>query len=181
MDWCSVYLTRQGLPKYIYLSPPLICPTTYNGLRTQTSRYESLRTLLPYVEWDRFVTLAGSKSELRVTLSYLFVHVLLEQPSLDFIQHWFLKTYFVSVNKGSKFVLIIAHFKLSYHTNILMRGVNIEHFTITARWKKSIKHLTFKSVWYFLIWTDLYYTSRKFYNYLHSKTNIINKVFPMAD
>jgi hypothetical protein len=22
MDWCSVYLTPQGLPKYIYLSPP---------------------------------------------------------------------------------------------------------------------------------------------------------------
>jgi hypothetical protein len=29
------------------------------------------RALLPYVEWDRFVTLAGSKSGLRVTLSYL--------------------------------------------------------------------------------------------------------------
>ena len=28
---------------------------------------------LPYVEWDRFVTLAGSKSGLRVTLSYLDV------------------------------------------------------------------------------------------------------------
>ena len=27
--------------------------------------------LLHYVEWDRFVTLAGSKSGLRVTLSYL--------------------------------------------------------------------------------------------------------------
>ena len=27
--------------------------------------------MLPYVEWDRFVTLAGSKSGLRVTLSYL--------------------------------------------------------------------------------------------------------------
>ena len=24
MDWCSVYLTPQDLPKYIYLSPPLI-------------------------------------------------------------------------------------------------------------------------------------------------------------
>ena len=32
MDWCSVYLTPQGLPKYIYLSPPLIFPTTYNGI-----------------------------------------------------------------------------------------------------------------------------------------------------
>ena len=29
MDWCSVYLTPQGLPKYIYLS------TTYNGIRTK--------------------------------------------------------------------------------------------------------------------------------------------------
>jgi hypothetical protein len=33
----------------------------------------SLRALLPYVEWDRFVTLAESKSRLRVTLSYLCV------------------------------------------------------------------------------------------------------------
>ena len=35
MDWCSVYLTPQGLPKYIYLSPPLIFPTTYSGIRTK--------------------------------------------------------------------------------------------------------------------------------------------------
>ena len=35
MDWCSVYLTPQSLPKYIYLSPPLIFPTTYNGIRTK--------------------------------------------------------------------------------------------------------------------------------------------------
>ena len=35
MDWCSVYLTPQGLPKYIYLSPPLIFPTTYNGIGTK--------------------------------------------------------------------------------------------------------------------------------------------------
>ena len=35
MNWCSVYLTPQDLPKYIYLSPPLIFPTTYNGIRTK--------------------------------------------------------------------------------------------------------------------------------------------------
>jgi hypothetical protein len=35
MDWCSVYLAPQGLPKYIYLSPPLIFPTTYDGFRTK--------------------------------------------------------------------------------------------------------------------------------------------------
>ena len=35
MGWCSVHLTPQGLPKYIYLSPPLIFPTTYNGIRTK--------------------------------------------------------------------------------------------------------------------------------------------------
>jgi hypothetical protein len=35
MDWCSVYLTPLGLPKYIYLSPPLIFPSTYNGIRTK--------------------------------------------------------------------------------------------------------------------------------------------------
>jgi hypothetical protein len=71
MDWCSVYLTPQGWLKYIYLSPLLIFPTTYNGIRTKNARCESLRALLPYVEWDRFVTLAGGKSEMRVTLSYL--------------------------------------------------------------------------------------------------------------
>jgi hypothetical protein len=36
MDWCSVYLAPQALPKYMYLSPPLIFPTTYNGIRTKT-------------------------------------------------------------------------------------------------------------------------------------------------
>jgi hypothetical protein len=35
MDWCSVYLTPQGLSKYIYLSPLLMFPTTYNGIRTK--------------------------------------------------------------------------------------------------------------------------------------------------
>ena len=35
MNWCSVYLTPQGLPKRIYLSPPLIFPTTYNGIGTK--------------------------------------------------------------------------------------------------------------------------------------------------
>jgi hypothetical protein len=35
MDWCNVYLTPQGLPKYMYLSPPLIFPTTHNGIRTK--------------------------------------------------------------------------------------------------------------------------------------------------
>jgi hypothetical protein len=37
----------------------------------KTARCESLRALLSYIEWDRFVTLAGSKSGLRVMLSYL--------------------------------------------------------------------------------------------------------------
>ena len=35
MDCCSVYLTPQSLPKYIYLSPPFIFTTTYNGIRTK--------------------------------------------------------------------------------------------------------------------------------------------------
>jgi hypothetical protein len=38
MDWCSVYLAHQALPKYIYLSPPLIFPTTYNMDRLHPSR-----------------------------------------------------------------------------------------------------------------------------------------------
>ena len=44
-------------------------------LGQKNTRCESLRALLPYVEWDRFVTLAGSKSGLRVTLSYLTLHL----------------------------------------------------------------------------------------------------------
>jgi hypothetical protein len=28
-------LESNGLPKYIYLSPPLIFPTTYNGIKTK--------------------------------------------------------------------------------------------------------------------------------------------------
>jgi hypothetical protein len=55
------------------------CPTLlfhvhlprFGDILIWTVRCESLRALLPYVEWDRFVTLAGSKSGMRVTLSYL--------------------------------------------------------------------------------------------------------------
>jgi hypothetical protein len=59
-NWCSVYLTPQALSKYIYLSPPLIFPTTSTELGQKTARCESLRALLHYVEWDRIVTLAGA-------------------------------------------------------------------------------------------------------------------------
>ena len=75
MDWCSVYLTPQALSKYIYRSPPLMFPTTSVELGQKTARCESLRVLLHYVEWDRIVTLAVSKSGLRVTLLYLVFHV----------------------------------------------------------------------------------------------------------
>ena len=61
MDWCSVYLTPQALPKYIYLSPPLIFPITSTELGQKTTRCESLRALLHYVEWDRIVTLSQHK------------------------------------------------------------------------------------------------------------------------
>jgi hypothetical protein len=50
-----------------------LTPALPTELGQKTARCESLRVLLPYVEWDRFVTLAGSKSGLRVTLSYLSV------------------------------------------------------------------------------------------------------------
>jgi hypothetical protein len=52
-----------ALPKYIYLSPPLIFPTTSMELGQKTARCESLRALLHYVEWDRIVTLAGAKPD----------------------------------------------------------------------------------------------------------------------
>ena len=67
MDWCSVYLTPQALPKYIYFSPPLIFPTTSTELGQETARYESHQALLYYVECDRIVTLSKHKR----TLSYL--------------------------------------------------------------------------------------------------------------
>ena len=63
MDWCSVYLTPQALPKYIYLSPPLIFPTTSTELGQKTALCESLLALLHYVEWNRIVTLAGAKAD----------------------------------------------------------------------------------------------------------------------
>ena len=44
--------------------------TTYTKRKLKYSRNENFY-LLHYVEWDRFVTLAGSKSGLRVTLTYL--------------------------------------------------------------------------------------------------------------
>ena len=44
--------------------------TTYAKRKLKYSRNENFN-LLHYVEWDRFVTLAGSKSGLRLTLSYL--------------------------------------------------------------------------------------------------------------
>jgi len=44
--------------------------TTYAKRKLKHSRNKHFN-LLHYVEWDRFVTLAGSKSGLRVTLSYL--------------------------------------------------------------------------------------------------------------
>ena len=63
MDWCSVYLTPQALPKYIYLiSPPLIFPATPTELGQKTARCESLRALLHYIEWDRIVTLNGAQA-----------------------------------------------------------------------------------------------------------------------
>ena len=45
--------------------------TIYAKRKLKYSRNENFN-LLHYVEWDRFATLAGSKSGLRVTLSYLY-------------------------------------------------------------------------------------------------------------
>ena len=63
MDWYSVYLMPQALSKYIYLSSPLIFPTTSTELGQKTTRCESLRALLHYVEWGRIVILAGAKAD----------------------------------------------------------------------------------------------------------------------
>ena len=44
--------------------------TRYAKRKLKYSRNENFN-LLPYVEWDRFVTLNGALSGMRVTLSYL--------------------------------------------------------------------------------------------------------------
>ena len=58
----NIPLTPQALPKYIYLSPPLIFPTS-TELGQKTARCESLRVLLHYVEWDRIITLTGAQAD----------------------------------------------------------------------------------------------------------------------
>ena len=68
MDWCSVYLTPQGLPKYIYLSPPLIFPTTYNGIRTKTRTVWITLGAAP-IHW--IGPIRNPRWEQKVTLSYL--------------------------------------------------------------------------------------------------------------
>ena len=62
-------LTPQALSKYIYLSPPLFLPTTSTELGQKTTRCESLRALLHYLEWDRIVPSLEQKR----TESYVIV------------------------------------------------------------------------------------------------------------
>jgi hypothetical protein len=71
MDWCSVYLTPQALPKYIYLSPPLIFPTTSNGTRTKNRPVWITLGAAPLRWMGPIRNPRWSKSGLRVTLSYL--------------------------------------------------------------------------------------------------------------
>ena len=72
MDWCSVYVTPQGLPKYIYLSPPLIFPTTYNGIRTKNRPVWITPGAAP-IRWTGSIRNPHweQKNGMRVTLSYL--------------------------------------------------------------------------------------------------------------
>ena len=90
MDWCSVYLTPQALPKYIYRSPPLIFPTTSTELGQKTARCESLGALLHYVEWDRFVTLSAQADwGLRYRIKGLtpYIWVSFQGHNLDYHRH----------------------------------------------------------------------------------------------
>ena len=65
LPWIDAAFTLhlKRLPKYIYLLPPLIFPTTSTELEQKTARCESLRALLHYVEWDRIVTLTGAQAD----------------------------------------------------------------------------------------------------------------------
>ena len=56
--------------------------TTYAKRKLKYSLDENFN-LLHYVEWDRFVTLAGSKSGLRVTLSYMYIQA--SKPRIFFL------------------------------------------------------------------------------------------------
>ena len=56
--------------------------TTYAKGKLKYSRNENFN-LLHYVEWDRFVTPAGSKSGLRVTLSYMYIQA--SKPRIFFL------------------------------------------------------------------------------------------------
>ena len=71
MDWCSVYLTPQALPKYIYLSPPLIFPTTSNGIRTKNRQVWITPCAAPLRWMGPNYNPHWSTIGLRVTLSYL--------------------------------------------------------------------------------------------------------------
>jgi hypothetical protein len=83
-------------------------------LGQKTARCESLWALLPYVEWDRFVTLAGSKSGLRVTLSYL-TYVMSTHDTKMYITDLKLRKYFrgqvgpYQINFGSPHNLLGDH------------------------------------------------------------------------
>jgi hypothetical protein len=70
MDWCSVYLTPQGLAKYMYLSPPLIFPTTCNGIRTKNRPVWITPGAAP-IRWMEPIRNPRCTSGLKVTLSYL--------------------------------------------------------------------------------------------------------------
>ena len=125
MDWCSIYLTPQALSEYIYLSPPLIFPTTSTELGQKTARYESLRALLHYVEWDRIVTLAGSKSGLRVTLSYLSP---LPLPLFLLKIKWLFP-----LCKNNFLAIVIIFSPCHYYLN-----VNFWHFNLSQQLKRKL-------------------------------------------
>jgi hypothetical protein len=60
--------------------------TTYAKRKLKYSRNENFN-LLHYVKWDRFVTLAGSKSGLSVTLSYLQATKLIKSENRIYAQY----------------------------------------------------------------------------------------------
>jgi hypothetical protein len=89
MDWCSVYLTPQGLPKYIYLSPPLIFPTTYNGIRTKNRPVWITPGAAP-IRWKgpiRNPRWEQKRTEGYVIVSKLFSLPLFRSPK-DILKYW---------------------------------------------------------------------------------------------
>jgi hypothetical protein len=89
MDYCSIYLTPQALPKYIYLSPLLIFPTTYNELG-QKKRPVWITPGTAPIRW--MGPIRNPRWEQKRTEGYVIVSTheqALQHPKYEYLQWYF--------------------------------------------------------------------------------------------